>query len=659
MRSKTSCFNWTIFRKNLFRFWPIWSLYLAILLINMPLSIFMQTTSAASQFQGEEFLSYQLSALAVAIETSLHVLPVCVFAIISAVAVFSYLYASRSCDTIHAFPLTRKELFMTNYVSGFLFLAGPQILTFLVSLVICIVRTVTQVEYLLFWLLLSMGMSFFFYSLSVFCCMISGHLCASCAYFILILAVFRLIKYLMSNILVAIGFGFSEAQTSLLYNVTGVQGEILSPYTLLNDLVGVQNTMGDSGYTVSIDVTGGAYVALYCIPAVALLIISFLLYQRRQLETAGDIISVSWLKPVFRWCVAVLGGLAGGCLFAQMLTVNIRNLFLMMLFFTALCTIVWYYLADMLLQKRFRVFAGKQIWQPLICLSLGLVFLGCLKGDVFGFETRIPDAKQVNVVEINGNRHYVSADKDRIGQVLDIHRQILNHRKEYQKFETELSEHAYDADGGQDHSYIDITYYLTNGSSLHRSYYLPLSEESMSDPDTAVAKLYDLYRDPDFYFRNLVAENYKQASVRGGNFSTFLTDQDMWETFRDLSPEEAQVIWKAYQKDFAQGHVMIEMGTSTDVYEKQYRNTLTLFFYCGDGFQHVLIPEQNSSSKFPQNGWMQDTIGTINKEGTTTELSLEISADCEYTVQALLDLGLIKDRSELIDMNTYEGYLSD
>ena len=31
MKSKTSCFNKTIFRKNMTRFWPVWAVYLAYL----------------------------------------------------------------------------------------------------------------------------------------------------------------------------------------------------------------------------------------------------------------------------------------------------------------------------------------------------------------------------------------------------------------------------------------------------------------------------------------------------------------------------------------------------------------------------------------------------------------------------------------------------
>ena len=36
MRSVTSCFNSTLYRKNLSRFWPIWALYSVIWLFALP-----------------------------------------------------------------------------------------------------------------------------------------------------------------------------------------------------------------------------------------------------------------------------------------------------------------------------------------------------------------------------------------------------------------------------------------------------------------------------------------------------------------------------------------------------------------------------------------------------------------------------------------------
>ncbi len=41
MKSKTSCFSKTIFRKNITHFWPIWCLFLLFYLFIMPFSEFI------------------------------------------------------------------------------------------------------------------------------------------------------------------------------------------------------------------------------------------------------------------------------------------------------------------------------------------------------------------------------------------------------------------------------------------------------------------------------------------------------------------------------------------------------------------------------------------------------------------------------------------
>lgn len=43
MKSKTSCFNKTIFLKNMTRFWPVWAVYLAYLFFNMTVRMFLNT----------------------------------------------------------------------------------------------------------------------------------------------------------------------------------------------------------------------------------------------------------------------------------------------------------------------------------------------------------------------------------------------------------------------------------------------------------------------------------------------------------------------------------------------------------------------------------------------------------------------------------------
>ena len=58
MRSVTSCFNSTLYRKNLSRFWPIWALYSVIWLFALPLNLL--TTIQRGQNWALEDLAHSL-----------------------------------------------------------------------------------------------------------------------------------------------------------------------------------------------------------------------------------------------------------------------------------------------------------------------------------------------------------------------------------------------------------------------------------------------------------------------------------------------------------------------------------------------------------------------------------------------------------------------
>ena len=52
---------------------------------------------------------------------------------------------------------------------------------------------------------------------------------------------------------------------------------------------------------------------IYAAAAVVLVVAAYQLYKRRQIETAGDWVSIGIIKPVFRWGAALCGGLVVGC----------------------------------------------------------------------------------------------------------------------------------------------------------------------------------------------------------------------------------------------------------------------------------------------------------------------------------------------------------
>ena len=126
MRSKTSFFNKTVFKNNTTRYWPIWVGYLALLLLIFPISrisygrygIYTDTTPFSF---AEDLLIEAAGGGMIAI--------LFIFAILSAMALYSYLYTTKSAGMIGSLPVTRRSMFFTSYMTGILWLVGADAVT--------------------------------------------------------------------------------------------------------------------------------------------------------------------------------------------------------------------------------------------------------------------------------------------------------------------------------------------------------------------------------------------------------------------------------------------------------------------------------------------------------------------------------------------------
>ena len=127
MKSKTSSFNTTIFKKNLTHYWPIWIVYLCYLIVVVPLSIWLYANNESNYIGNVPLTQKQYYVIGSALAGAGSVIPVFIAAAAAALAVFSYLYNPRNANMIHSLPLDRRELYITNYVSGFVFLFVPEL----------------------------------------------------------------------------------------------------------------------------------------------------------------------------------------------------------------------------------------------------------------------------------------------------------------------------------------------------------------------------------------------------------------------------------------------------------------------------------------------------------------------------------------------------
>ena len=120
MRSVTSCFNPTLYKKDLARFWPLWTMYTVIWLFMLPLNLFSQSLRYnfdPVQWAGREPITMVAQGGGLAIAA--------VYSLLCAAAVWSYLYNNRSANLMHALPVRREGHFLSHALAGVTFFALP------------------------------------------------------------------------------------------------------------------------------------------------------------------------------------------------------------------------------------------------------------------------------------------------------------------------------------------------------------------------------------------------------------------------------------------------------------------------------------------------------------------------------------------------------
>lgn len=493
MRSATSYFNFTLLRKNFARFWPIWSLYGLFWLAVLPLNILSNRIHWDGGMARSLPLNYLDGGPSAAVALT------ALFGLLCAMAVFSYLYASRSVGMLHALPLRREGLFLTNYLSGLLFLLLPNLAVFLLALAAEVFAGTVVFSSLFTWLVVVSLFGLFFYSFAVFCAMFTGHVLALPAFYVVLNGLAAGLCWVFSRMAEEFLFGFTSA--AWLEKL----GVWLTPVLLLSEACHVQyDTITDAaGNSMLGDpyFAGLGYASLYALIGLVLAGLALAAYRRRHLESAGDVVSVRWVRPVFKYGVAFCTAVTLSTVFYYVLDPLLPRgpwtlLVLMVVWGAAGC-----FVAEMLLCKSFWVFRGA--WKGCVVFLCCLTAAMCaMEFDITGFEGRVPDAAEVQSAHLSGME---SAPYDDLGYAtltLDtpeelealtgLHQSIVAHKEELEEagWESTWSEDgsglSIQSDGW---TYVDISYTLMDGSYLTRKYRVPLSQSELDTPGTPAARL--------------------------------------------------------------------------------------------------------------------------------------------------------------------------
>ena len=374
MKSRTSFFNRTVFQKNLIRFAPVWVLYTVFLLLYL---------FAISRTHSSTFAKVMTSTMGGFAWINLAYAGICAFCL------FGDLFNSRLCNALHAFPMRREGWLLTGAVSGILFALIPNFLITLLAGAI-----MWEYAYIAFiWLGAVMLQFLFFFGTAVLSALCAGNRLAMIA----IYGIIHFITLLMYGV-------FALFYQPLLYGFY-LDVDAVYKFFPLNHLSGYAYVNLEHDYVADklryegLQSSTWQYLGLCAGAGMLCLVLAWLVYRKRKLETAGDFISLRPLAPVFLTIVSVGAG-ALLYLFSELFG---GQSYLFLAFGLA----IGYFAGSMLLKRTLRVFYKKALlgFVVLITVFAGSIFLTSL--DPMGIASYIPHIDDVEWVAMyDGSNRY-------------------------------------------------------------------------------------------------------------------------------------------------------------------------------------------------------------------------------------------------------------
>ena len=436
MRSRRSFFNFTVLRKDITRFFPVWGLFCVFLGL-----VWLSLHMSGARYIGRELMGFFTLASPW----------IAAYALICAVTLFGDLFQSRLCNALHAMPLRREGWFFTHAAAGALFFLVPFGLFCFLTVPLGVRWGFGGIEFLLGTLEYAL-----FFGMALLCVMLTGNRVGTVLLFGLLNFLAPILQWIAETV-----------YQPVLYGVP-LHADFFAYFSPVLQLSAAAETLFDNYMTYGVGVTlaDWRYVLICGGIGAAMLTGALFLYRCRALETAGDFISVRFLRPVF---VAAFSLVVAVALF-DIMGHDAEELVFLILYLA-----IGFFFGRMLVMRTVRVF------QPLSFLWYGALVavlfgsLGLCRLDPVGITRKVPQPEQVRWVEANLDQSVIQgdyyssyfsggdpiSDPEHIAILLQFHKDCTQSRPS--------------AAGRTGMVYL--SYHLQNGTVLRRYYPIELVKE--------------------------------------------------------------------------------------------------------------------------------------------------------------------------------------
>ncbi len=355
---------------------------------------------------------------------------------------------SKSMVTMHSMPYTRLRLYVNNVISGLILLLTPILLNTAFLFIIQagnVGGAVFKEGIVLKYLGVSVMTSVTLYIWTIFIGMFTGSSIAQIIF-----------TYISNFLLAGIVAAGQMLLNGVLYGFVGNESicEKFLQISPIAQAVYMTNYIQNPGilYFLIVDI-------VICMVG---LVVGYYIYKYRDLETAGDVISGKYVKPIFKYGVTVCTMLVGAIYVKELCNVDSVSILIYLIF-----ALIGYVVAEMLLRKSFKVWNS---YKGFLFFSIVFIIVAFgLKADMFGYEKYVPNIDGIKCASLSNDVDFLNSsaenpsygvlyEKSNIEKIIALHQSIVDDEK-YNLANDMISKES-----------ISISYKLLDGRTVKRVY---------------------------------------------------------------------------------------------------------------------------------------------------------------------------------------------
>lgn len=329
-----------------------------------------------------------------------------IMAIVCGIAMFAYLHTRQKVDFYHSLPISRTKLFVNNYLTGVIFAVSSYVVMLVIALACAFAMGFSAavdwsaivgavVSHLIVFLLL--------YALTVLTTVVCGNTVIS----LLLLAWVMLSPMLVYMLYSGLCNKFYQTYTMQSVDMKAVFH--LAPVVQFFALDGLHYERVE--YVEQTSALG--LLLVYLVAAVAVTVLSWYLFRIRKSERAGVALAFAPAKLPIKVYMCLIMGVAFGLGFGMI--AGDFWFWVGLVLGAVLC----HWIVEMIYAFDFHAIFAKPVHLAAILVVL---FAGtlCMKFDVTGYDTWLPDRNSIQAVSISGSKEEKLTGADNIDAVYQL-----------------------------------------------------------------------------------------------------------------------------------------------------------------------------------------------------------------------------------------------